>query len=71
MFCDVCNTVGTPWLRAASYEPRTVIAILGIWDDKWLICGKYGIHLAVRCSYGVYVTPHGKWKFQIFQNSAM
>ena len=40
-----------PWSRkAASYEPR--IAILGIWGDTWLTCGKYGIYVAVRGSSG-------------------
>ena len=39
----------------ASYEPR--VAFLGIWGDTWLTRGKYGINVAVRGSYRVYVTP--------------
>ena len=46
--------------KAASYEPR--IAILGIWGDTWLTRGKYGIYVAVGGSYGVCVTPSGKWR---------
>ena len=52
--------VVTPLRKDASYEPR--ITILGIWGDtwqSWLTCGKYGIYVAVRGSYGVYVTPSG------------
>ena len=44
------NAVVTPLLKVASYEPR--IAIVGIWDDTWRTRGKYGIYVAVRCSYG-------------------
>ena len=44
----------TPLRKASSYEPR--IAIVGIWGDTWLTRGKYGIDVAVRGSYGVYVT---------------
>ena len=44
------NAVVTPLRKAASYEPR--IAVLGIWGDTWLTCGKYGIYVAVRGSYG-------------------
>ena len=47
--------VVTPLHKAASYEPR--IAILGILGDTWLTLGKYGMYVAVRGSYGVYVTP--------------
>ena len=46
----VSNAVVTPLRKATSYEPR--IAILGIWGDTWLTRGKYGIYVAVRCSYG-------------------
>ena len=42
--------VVTPLRKAGSYELR--IAILGIWGDKWLTRGKYGIYVAVRGSYG-------------------
>ena len=51
--------VVTPLRKAASYEPR--IAILGIWGDTWLTRGKYSIYVAVRGSYGVYVTPSATW----------
>ena len=44
------DAVVTPLRKAASYEPR--IAILGIWGDTWLTCGKYGIYVAVCGSYG-------------------
>ena len=44
------NAVVTPLRKAAAYDPR--IAILGIWGDTWLTCGKYGIYVAVRGSYG-------------------
>ena len=47
---DFANAMVTPLRKAASYEPR--IAILGIWGDTWLSCGKYGIYVAVRGSYG-------------------
>ena len=52
------NAVVTPLRKAASYEPR--IAILGIWGDTWLTRSKYGIYVAVRGSYGVYVTPNAR-----------
>ena len=51
----VSNAVVTPLRKAASYEPR--IAILGIWGDTWLTRGKCAIYVAVRGSYGVYMTP--------------
>ena len=50
----MCNAVVTPLRKAASYEPRIAIRI---WGDTWLTRGKYGIFVAVRGSYGVYVTP--------------
>ena len=56
---SAANTVVTPLHKAASYEPR--IAIFGIWGNTWLTRGKYCIYLAVRGSYGVYVTPSGKF----------
>ena len=37
--------VVTPLRKAASYEPR--IAILGVWGDKWLTRGKFGIYVVV------------------------
>ena len=46
----ITNAVVTPLRKIASYEPR--IAILWIWGNKWLTCGKYGIYVAVRGSYG-------------------
>ena len=68
-----CYAVVTPLRKATSYEPR--IAILGIWGDTWLTRGKYGIYVAVRCSYGT--LKRSTWrllesgeKFQNVQNSA-
>ena len=55
MLYQSVNAVVTPLRKAASYEPR--IANLGIWGDTWLTRGKYGICVAVRGSYGVYVMP--------------
>ena len=55
LYISISYAVVTPLRKAASYEPR--IAILGIWGDTWLTRGKYGIYVAVRDSYGVYVTP--------------
>ena len=67
--------VVTPLRKAASYEPRTCIAILGIWGDTWLTRGKYGIYVTVRGSYGA--VTGSMWrllesgeKFQNVQNSA-
>ena len=55
--CQIChsNALVTPLRKAASYEPH--IAISGIWGDTWQTGGKYGTYVAVRGSYGVYVTP--------------
>ena len=39
-----------PWSHLCVKPPR--IAILGIWGDTWLTCGKYGIYVAVCGSYG-------------------
>ena len=41
------NAVVTPLRKAASYEPHTCIAILGIWGDTWLTRGKYSIYVVV------------------------
>ena len=45
----MANAVVTPLRKAASYEPR--IAILGIFGDTSLICGKYGIYVEVRDAF--------------------